>query len=304
MEELQKKHRLEQRDLQSKITQKRKSATKKTRKAINDECAELERQLDEKQASDLQTFEGQPLTNGKAVVDVHAITGESTANDPNQEDTRSEKLATDSAEIGRLPSDQGRKQNRQKARLARRAAEQEAAAAQAEEEAANLPNLQAQERLIMLNEFEARGLEEINIRSDGHCLYAAVADQLIQHNIDITLGSIASNEPAYKVIRHVAAQYISDHPDEFLPFLEEPLDEYLTKVRDTGEWGGHLELQALGNAYEIEINVLQGNGRVENIHGKQQSVKNVIWLAYYRHSFGLGEHYNSLRQKSPSNGIS
>jgi OTU domain-containing protein 6 len=50
MEELQAKHRKELRDLQSKITQKKKQASKKTRKGVNEECDRLEQELKDTQA--------------------------------------------------------------------------------------------------------------------------------------------------------------------------------------------------------------------------------------------------------------
>ena len=93
------------------------------------------------------------------------------------------------------------------------------------------------------------------------------------------------------------------HPDDFAPFLEEPLAAYVPRIRDTAEWGGQLELAALAAAYGVEIKVVQ-DGRTETIEpasapagaaaGKERER---IWLAYYRHGYGLGEHYNSLRRK-------
>ena len=59
MEELQARHRKEQRDLQSRITQKKKSATKKTRKGINDECESLQRQLLDKQQAEISQLNGE-----------------------------------------------------------------------------------------------------------------------------------------------------------------------------------------------------------------------------------------------------
>ena len=154
--------------------------------------------------------------------------------------------------------------------------------------------------------YVSRGLEEQEIRSDGHCLYAAVADQL-EHSqvglkpkieVEITDGQ-AQLKPAihiYKITRQVAAAYISQNPEDFLPFLEEPLDQYVKTIRDTGEWGGHLEILALAKAYGVDINILQGNGKVEKIECGIGNEARKLWLAYYHHSFGLGEHYNSLRK--------
>jgi len=226
----------------------------------------------------------------------------------------------DVAEAESPSSTSTRKPNRQKARLARRAQEQETLAAQAASEAANLPDKKQQERARMIEEFEKRGLQEKEVAANGHCLYSAVADQMRQLGFgsrlrDVQAGSNVDDdvqsgehkddiEPVselrrddYKSVRQAAAQYISTHEDDFAPFLEDPLNEYVHKIRDTGEWGGQLELMALARTYGIDINVLQGDGRVEKIEADQgDGEKKVAWLAYYRHGFGLGEHYNSLRK--------
>ena len=59
MEELQTRHKKEQRDLQSRVTQKKKQASKKTRKGVNDECDRLEAELKERQASELAALNGE-----------------------------------------------------------------------------------------------------------------------------------------------------------------------------------------------------------------------------------------------------
>jgi len=83
-------------------------------------------------------------------------------------------------------------------------------------------------------------------------------------------------------------------------FLEEGVDGYVGRIRDTAEWGGELELSALANAYGVEIRVVQGGSRVEVVkpgEGREKEGEGkTLWLAYYRHGYGLGEHYNSLRK--------
>ena len=297
MEELQKRHRQEQRELQSCITQKKKSATKKTRKGVNEECAELERALQERHQSELGALDGKaPSLNAHGPEVGDETQGvDAKRSEPTEEGDNELQQSLQDLQVGTGPVKpaQAKKPNRQKARLARRAAEQEAAAETAAEEAANLPDRRAAEKEKMSEEIEKRGLVEKDIRSDGHCLYAAIADQLEQKGA--SLG--ASECPAYKAVRHKAATFIEDHADDFVPFLEEPLDQYLVKIRDTGEWGGQLELSALARAYGLNINVLQGEGRVEMITPDKPNESQEVWLAYYRHSFGLGEHYNSLRPK-------
>lgn len=326
MDELLARHRKEQRDLQSQITQKKKSASKKTRKAVNDECSKLEQDVKERQQQEIAAFNGEDFTSAQdqthelneadePVEDdiLDAILGVSTETTPAQ--PQLEDLAISSHEDATsrtstpppAPSSQSRKPNRQKVRLARRAADQEAVAAAAAAEASSLPDLKARERSRMLEEFEKRGLSEKEVAANGHCMYSAVADQMRQ--LGLSLGSGEKSEQNktedvykddYKTVRTTAAEYMAGNAEDFVPFLEEPLQEYLHKVKDTGEWGGQLELLALAKAYEINIHVLQGDGRVEEIEGASSTPAKDAWLAYYRHGFGLGEHYNSLRKVTTS----
>jgi OTU domain-containing protein 6 len=202
------------------------------------------------------------------------------------------------------PSTQPRKQNRQKARLARRAAERDALAHQAAEEATNLPDLKQREREIMLEQFRRQDLKEKEVRADGHCLYAAVADGLECQGLELSpiMASATGNQDQtiedFRIVRQTAAKYIEDHADVFIPFLEEPLVDYVSKVRDTGEWGGQVELLAIAKAYNVDISVLQSDGEPVDIEGDGPAdSRKKLFLAYYKHNFGLGEHYNSLRKQ-------
>lgn len=292
---MQSRHRKEQKDLQARVTNKKKNATKKTRKGVNSECEELERQLKERQNQEVAALNGEPAD----VEDVPDLeddtTEESGSNGLNGITKTVEKITIEETE----PSEDGqpKKRNRQKERLARRAAEQEAAIEEAKKEAANQPDQKAVERKKMLDQFTAKGLVEKSIRPDGHCLFSAVADQLSQLGVSLGPESEGFKEgERYKVVRKAAAGYIEGHPDDFVAWLDEPLDQYVEKIRDTAEWGGHLELLALAKTYNVEICVLQ-DGAAQSIEpgeGKKDAEK--IWLAYYRHGFGLGEHYNSLRK--------
>jgi OTU domain-containing protein 6 len=299
LEELQTRHRKELKDLQARVTQKKKGATKKTRKGVNTECEELERQLKERQEQERAALDGEPAQPDDAAALDEPSDGEPATAQQNGVDEITESLEETS--VSATPSEDGqpRKRNRQKERLARRAAEQEAAVLQAREEAANQPDQRAVERAAMLKEFEAHGLVEKGIRPDGHCLFSAVADQLSRAGIPLGAGSDAElkEDQRYKAVRKAAAGYIESHPDDFVAWLDEPLENYVHKIRDTAEWGGHLELLAISKTYNIEICVLQ-NGSSQTIEPGSDGSSGLekIWLAYYRHGFGLGEHYNSLRK--------
>jgi OTU domain-containing protein 6 len=300
MEELQQRHRKEAKDLQSKVTQKKKGATKKTRKGVNDECDNLEREMKARHQEEIQAMtapiNGQDEADDTDKDNTENDTGKDT--DELAESTEGLSIASSKPPPSTSTPETAapKKQNRAKARLARRAAEQEALIASAQEEAQDIPNLKAREREAMLAQFATRKLAEKEIRADGHCLYSAIADQLEQ--LDIPLGTAPSTLEPYKQVRQAAAEYIEAHPNDFTPFLEEPLDYYIYKIKNTGEWGGQLELMALAKRYNVAISVLQGDGRVEEINPDKNDAESdkQLWLAYYRHGFGLGEHYNSLRK--------
>jgi OTU domain-containing protein 6 len=312
LEALHQRHRKEQRDLVSRITQKKKQASKKTRKGVNDECERLERELAERQAEEVRVLNGDEeehvVENGSEegddkdeVVDVkiEGLRINGTMSAPASTSTGT-STPTQSSEAG------PKKKNRQKERLARRKAEQEEAIARAEEEARNAPNPRELEKAAFEPVLKAKALQLHEIRADGHCLYAAVADQLstrslgLEPRIPLTLAD-KDKSLSYKWTRYAAATWIEAHGDDFAPFMEDELSEHVRKIRETGEWGGHLELLALARSYGVCICVLHSDGRVDRIEdeelaeGSSSDEGKEIWLGYYKHSHGLGEHYNSLR---------
>jgi OTU domain-containing protein 6 len=307
LEELQGHHRKEVKDLQARITQKKKQATKKTRKGVNSECEEQERQLKEKHERELSERTGGPEAYDVPAADVSDSDDpkEPIAPKPNTPLKTPINAVADTLAQTTIasPTDsedrQPKKRNRQKERLARRAAEQDAEALKAEEEAAKLPNWKRQERIAMLKAFKENNLVEKEIRPDGHCLFSSVADQLTELGIPLDAeNDVEKTEPfRYRPVRRKAAKYIETHPEEFQDFLDEPLFLYTSKIENSAEWGGHLELIALAKSYQVEICVLQ-DSRVDRFSPGNESGKEAdkIWLAYYHHGYGLGEHYNSLRK--------
>ncbi|EAS36670.3 uncharacterized protein CIMG_02024 [Coccidioides immitis RS] len=317
MEELQAKHRKEQRDLQSRITQKKKSATKKTRKGVNDECERWQRELLERQQTEIAELNGDlnaPIEhfdnlhitdNYQAPVTANGPTDADASNAPPVQSTPTPSTAAPLDGPSQQPT---KKPNRQKARLARRAAEREAEAEAAAAEAANQTDHRSNEKQAMQAVFDRLGLKERDIAPDGHCLYSAVAVQLAEVGVDLSLDERtpaakstgekqgSTRNDGYKTVRATTGKFVLANADDFAPFIDEPLEEYARKIMFTAEWGGQLELQAMARAYGVEINVIQGDGRNEKFEpgDDKGGERKKIWLAYYRHSYGLGEHYNAL----------
>ncbi|KAJ5476585.1 hypothetical protein N7475_002314 [Penicillium sp. IBT 31633x] len=322
MEELLSKHRKEQKDLQGRITQKKKSATKKSRKGVNDECEQLQRDLSEKQHTEIAQLNGD-LAEGieeLKLEDGQPADDEDLKETNPTEEAQEAQLAAESTPESSSAS-QPKKPNRQKARLARRAAEQAAQSAAAAEEAATQTNYRGNEQGIMDAAFKKLGLKEIEVTPDGHCLYSAVAKQLDESGLGLRpdpsrivlqpatqsrIDTVASPQhDGYRAVRAVTADFITEHKEDFEAFMEEPLESYTRKIKLTAEWGGQLELQAIARAYGVDINVVQSDGRMEKVESgdsdsfdEEEKRRRVIWLAYYRHTYGLGEHYNALVKNS------
>lgn len=325
LEALQQRHRKEQRDLVSRITQKKKQASKKTRKGVNDECERLERELREKQEEETRELTGEggttqdeaesssdPEDAKDEVVDVEItrlnINGTAAPAAPSTKSPSTDTTTTTTTTRSEAGNPAGKKKNRAKERLARRKADLDAAVAQAEHEVRNAPNPREQEKLRFEPLLEQRKLALHEIRADGHCLYAAVADQLTTRELSLQprfpVALVAEGPaapPPYRTVRETAAAWIEAHSEDFEAFMEDSLVEHVRKIRETGEWGGHLELLALARGYGVRVCVLHSDGRVDRIEdaegigeGKEREE---VWLGYYRHSHGLGEHYNSLRRR-------
>ncbi|KAF9891942.1 hypothetical protein FE257_002905 [Aspergillus nanangensis] len=316
MDELQAQHRKEQKDLQARITQKKKAASKKTRRGINEECDRLQRELIERHQAEIAAANGEPVAPVDALEDLTLSNGSDEKDAPEEPNP-----ATNGTSTAAPAASRAKKPNRQKARLARRAAEQAAQAEIAAEEAAKQTDHRGNEKEVMDGVFKRLGLTQIEINPDGHCLYSAIAYELqglglglkpdskriaLKDTTQSRIETVTSPQhDGYRAVRAVTADFITEHPDDFAPFMEEPLEQYTHKVKFTAEWGGELELQAISRAYGVDINVIQGDGRIQKIESgdteeldEEERARRVMWLAYYRHTYGLGEHYNALTKRT------
>ncbi|TFK42624.1 hypothetical protein BDQ12DRAFT_676516 [Crucibulum laeve] len=172
------------------------------------------------------------------------------------------------------------------------------------------------EEAAILKVCKQLGVEVYEINPDGHCLFSAVADQLA------LLGIIPPAQAQYSIVRATAANYIFQHPDDFLPFLPsaggedtegaldeglmspEEFEQYCASMRDAAVWGGEPEILALSRAFNVPIHVVQGGKPPIVVHNPQGDSadgnltdKRVVRISYHRRMYGLGEHYNSLRLK-------
>lgn len=303
VDELIQRHKKENKDLIATITGLKKQATKKTRKSVLSKCQELEDNLKKKHAKELallenpdeQTGAQEELTPEQLLAQLSV---EKEVEAPAEESTN-EMLSQSQSQPG------PKRRNRQKERLAKRKAEIERMQTEAREETANSIDYRQMEVDSMNQLLAINDLKLYEIKPDGHCLFASIQDQLQQrHHIDKTI----------QELRDLSAEYILSHRDDFVPFLFDEqtceirdVDDYCRELTSTAMWGSDMEILALAKVFNcciaihmagaatLKINE-EANANVEtnedDVYGKQQPE---LQLGYYKHSYGLGEHYNSLR---------
>lgn len=199
-----------------------------------------------------------------------------------------------------------RKPNRQKDKIAKRQAAQLQAQLDAQLELANNPVIDQRklEADGMTQTCKSLNLQVVDITPDGHCLYSAIADQL-------NLKDPSNGPYDYKICRKLASDYMREHSDEFIHYLPAQDDgledglmcdadyhKYCDLVRDSARWGGEPEILALSKSLKFSIHIIQAFQPIMKISQdefyKLRGNKALV-ISYHRKSYGLGEHYNSLR---------
>lgn len=301
------RHKKEVKELMGRTTGMKKQANKNTKKAVLKEIKELEENLKLKHQNELDSLRDEPSSLTKDadskndtkqnVEDEEADDGEMTPEKLLAQlelSSKNEDVAVPEPNSVPTLNDQGnggkKKKNRQKERLAKRAAEFKRIQEEARLEQAQQPDLRGIELKNIQDLCDIQHVKQYDITPDGHCLFSSIRDQLkLRHDIEVSVPELRKN----------AADYIKQNSDDFIPFLfdEETMtlkniDEYVDKLVNTVMWGGDLEILALSKVYDCPISVMM-SGRAAlkmNEEGSNPELK----LVYYQHVFGLGEHYNSL----------
>ncbi|KAL4235248.1 hypothetical protein ACF0H5_006886 [Mactra antiquata] len=290
-EEILQRHRKERKDLQGEIQKLKHSVTKgdkKKKKEITEKIALLEADLNAKHEKELAEAK-----NGAGAGAVNEVPTNAVDELQNSMDELSTKVVSEEAnEVAPKQKKQSKAQKRREKKAAQDLERDERIRNQ---EIENLTSSRHLEAVKISSILAQRGLQIHEIPSDGNCLYAAVCHQLEQRKIESTTSSL----------RKQVADYMREHADDFIPFLTtdngdcytpEKFEEYCHNLETTPAWGGQLEIQALTNVLRLPLEVVQGEGP-SLITGEQYKVAPLI-LTYYRHAYGLGEHYHSVEDKT------
>ena len=136
------------------------------------------------------------------------------------------------------------------------------------------------EKFKLKHQLAMFGLDIKEVKGDGNCLFRAISDQ------------ISGNEDMQEELRQAAVSHIQAEKFDFEPFIEddEPFDDYIRRMSRSGTWGGNLELQALSQYLQVNIQIHRADEpiwEIMNFHNVRS-----IHLSYQD-----GDHYNSVRLK-------
>ncbi|ORY02096.1 OTU-domain-containing protein [Basidiobolus meristosporus CBS 931.73] len=294
LEEIQSRHKKENKELQNKLTALKKTATKgdkKKKKEVQVEMAQLEQEVQQRHEQELKDF---------------MVRGDNGAEDRAEEipegDNGIQKMTEnltieDAGNVENTPTVEGKgKKNRSKARKDRKAAKILQMQQEAEEEAATMDNVQEREKIAFDELLQTIGFSMKEVTADGHCLYNAVADQLNSlYNIKVSYGDL----------RKQTAEYLSNNKADFLPFMtnnngdmmsDDEFNTYCDDLKNTAVWGGQQEIVAMSKVYQVPIYVYQVG--IPTLKISEEIAKEPLRISYHLHAFGLGEHYNSLHKKT------
>eukprot|EP01026_Neomeris_dumetosa_P026937 TRINITY_DN21933_c0_g1_i2.p1 TRINITY_DN21933_c0_g1~~TRINITY_DN21933_c0_g1_i2.p1 ORF type:complete len:384 (-),score=93.45 TRINITY_DN21933_c0_g1_i2:294-1445(-) len=194
-------------------------------------------------------------------------------------------------------SQQSKKQSKSQKRRQKQAEQDAEREARIKEEQDNLGTTQKQ---IENEQLEAvlnpLGLTIYEVKPDGHCMYRALAHQLIDSN--------------YDQLRQQAAEYVRGHKEEFLPFILGEMDEnetdnpdeaftkYCHQLQATAAWGGEVEATAVSHSLKKCIHIHSGDAPTVIIGEEYRSNGGLLHLVFKKYAFGLGEHYDSVTSYS------
>ncbi len=133
--------------------------------------------------------------------------------------------------------------------------------------------------------FHSIGFNLYDVKTDGNCLFRAVADQ------------IDCDEEKHAIYRKLAVDCIAKNLKRFEKFFFDPkltFEEYLQQMSIPGTWGGNLELQALSDALLVSFCIHTGPHAyvlvTPDVPDKPKTLK-VYHLIYFKER----EHYGSAR---------
>ncbi|KAI7884247.1 OTU-domain-containing protein [Lichtheimia hyalospora FSU 10163] len=283
------RHAKETKTLETKIASLRKSvekASKAKKREMNSRISDMQSKLQFKHDEEIRKLEDQD-DNQEGKDDGISLERLDALSLNDEDKATSEPSSTPTTQKKKKP-------NKAKLRLQRREAEMQRMREEAEKEASEQVDMGAIEKEAIRELLGPMKLRVREITADGHCLYNAISNQLNERY---------NQQVSHQELRQAAAKYMREHPDDFIPFLykddgdmftADDFEQYCHDIENTPRWGGQLEILALSRAKEVPVHIVQMGAPVLKVNEEDFPGKEPLKLAYHKHLYSLGAHYNSL----------
>lgn len=94
---------------------------------------------------------------------------------------------------------------------------------------------------------ECRGQSIIQTRGDGNCLFRAIS-------------SAIGGEFDHEFIRDTIVLAMSTNRHRWAPFIDEPIDDYISHMSRNGTWGSDIEIQIAAEIFGVYFTVISMDG--------------------------------------------
>lgn len=241
-------------------------------------------EIEELEEREQQGAEGSPAVgSGSAPAPQGSPSGGDDGEEKSKADEEAERAQRKKEKAQKKRQDRSRKEQEREEELERE--RREAGPSRRELELAEITTLLAKQK---------PRLRVHEVMGDGHCLYRAVADQLRRYRPEHRWAK--SPDLAFEEIRALCAQGLQRRRDEYEPFAElkdgESFEAYCHRVRESADWGGHLELRALADELGGQILVYRAAEKDPLALGNSERVA-PLRVTFHQYWLAAGEHYNS-----------
>jgi len=143
------------------------------------------------------------------------------------------------------------------------------------------------------------GLSIVEQEQDGNCLFRSISHQLYDSG------------DYHRTVRETCMRYIDGESSYFRAFVVGDFDAYVTRMCQSGEWGDHLEIQALSEVYDMPIEIYAYSTHPLRTYSRQDGgsssesggVSGVSRRPVMRLSYHFASHYNSVVEVGRTAGL-
>jgi len=132
--------------------------------------------------------------------------------------------------------------------------------------------------------FSKLGCTIVPMAGDGNCLFRSVSHQ------------VYGDPELYHVVRAKCVDYIEVEREFFSKFVvrgDADFNSYLRNMRKDGEWGDHVEIQAISELYNRPVEVYAYNAEPIHVYSRRDSEASDFRIPI-RLSYHFRSHYNSV----------